>query len=349
MNKSELQKLRRYAGDLSGLFGMQDYTFNEGKAKGMRAIRLVNGGGLEAVLLPDRCLDIPYFSYKGTNLGLVLKQGLCAPEHFSDDDGLGFNRQFFGGLLTTCGIMNAGPPCESGGRRYGQHGRVHHIPGENVNKEEIDEAGRIVLRVSAEMREASLFGEYVTLKRKVRMETERNRLTVSDVIENRGFEPIPLCILYHINFGYPLLDAGARLYFSTPLVTARDEQAEKGLHKYHLIEEPEDGRAEECFVHTGGDGAQFGLLHNEKLGIATAVHFSIEDLPLFCQWKSMRSGDYALGLEPSAAGFWGLKAAGEKGLVRYLGPGESKTYEVCVEVLDDPGRIAEYTARCKET
>jgi len=347
MKKSELQNLRKYAGDLSGLYGMMDFTFNEGKAKGMRAIQLSNGNGLQAVLLPDRCLDIPYFNYKGINLGLVLKQGLVAPGLFSDDDGRGFHRQFYGGLLTTCGLFNAGGSCEDEGQKHAMHGRIHNIPGENISAEELTEDDNIVLQVSAEMREASLFGEYVVLKRKLRLETESNKLIIMDTIENRGFEPVPLCILYHFNFGYPLLDSGARMYFSTTSVEPRDENATAGLSKHTLIEEPEVGRPEECFIHTGGSGTQFGLLHNEELGLAAAVHYNIDELPLFCQWKCMMAGDYALGFEPSAAGFYGLKNAKERGLVKYLQSGESQSYEVCVEVLDDSDDISRLIEACK--
>jgi len=348
MKRSELHNLRKYAGDLSGLYGIQDFTFNEAKAKGSRAIQINNGRGLQAVLLPDRCLDIPFFHYKGINLGLVMRQGITAPEFFSDDDGRGFNRQFYGGLLTTCGLFNAGQPCEVDGRKHAMHGRIHNTPGENINKYELDDGDNIVLQVSAEMREASLFGEYVVLKRKIKMETESNKLTIMDIIENRGFEPIPQCILYHINFGYPLLDSGARLYFNTTNVEPNDKNAEAGLAKHDLIEEPEVGRPEECFIHTGGNGVKFGLLHNDKLGIAVAVHYNINDLPLFCQWKSMKAGDYALGFEPSTAGFYGLKRAIEKDLVEYLEPGESQSHEVSVEVLDDNDMISKLISACRK-
>lgn len=348
MKKDKLQELRKYAADLSGIYGMQDFTYNEGKAKGMRAITLRNGRGLMATLLPDRCLDIPYFQYKDINLGLVLKPGLCAPSYFAEDGARGFLKQFNGGLLTTCGLSNAGAPCEAEGRSHGLHGVISNIPGENVNKEELEENGDIVLQVSGEMREACVFGEYVVLRRRIKMETERNRLIIIDTVENRGFSPAPLINLYHINFGYPLLDAGARVYFSTSEVAPRDKVAEKGMPKYGLIEEPEVDKAEECFIHTGGHGAQFSLLHNEKLGLAAVVHYDGDAMPYFNEWKCMAAGDYALGLEPSVAGFWGRAYAEEHNLLRYLQAGESQEYQLCIEVLDEAGAISAYTHRCKE-
>jgi hypothetical protein len=340
------------AGDLSGLYGMSDFTYNEGKAKGMRAVRMDNGLGLSATLLADRCLDIPYFSYKGTNLGLVLKTGLVGPQYFAEDGSRGFLKQFNGGLLTTCGLQTAGAACELDGRAYGLHGQIHSIPGTSVNKEELtggDRGDEIVLQVSADMREACVFGEYVELRRKVRMETERSILHMIDTVENHGFEAAPLVNLYHINFGYPFIDDGARLYFSAEDVEPRDETARRAFDKYHVAERAEIGRPEECYIHTGGGGAQFGMIHNERLGLAVIVHYDAGELPIFCEWKCMMAGDYAIGLEPSVAGFWGIRGAKERGLLKFLAPGEARGFHMRVEVTGDPAAIGAYAARCKES
>jgi hypothetical protein len=154
--------------------------------------------------------------------------------------------------------------------------------------------------------------------------------------------------LYHINFGYPFIDAGARLYFSAEKFVSRDEIAEKMIDKYNLVESAEIGRPEECYIHTGGGGAQFGMLHNGALGLAAVVHYNADELPLFCEWKCMTAGDYAVGFEPSVAGFWGIRHAVENGLARYLEPGESYTFNLRVEILDDAGAIGAYASKCKE-
>ena len=40
-------------------------------------------------------------------------------------------------------------------------------------------------------------------------------------------------------------------------------------------------------------------LVNEKIGKKFTVSYSGDTLPCFLEWKSMASGDYALGFEPS--------------------------------------------------
>jgi len=321
----------------------------DGPAKGVRAIEMNNGRGLTMTVLPDRCLDIPFLSYKNMNMGLILKAGISSPTFYVEEGVRGFLKQFNGGLLTTCGITYAGAPDEIEGREYGLHGRIGNIPASNVNKDEVVRDDDILLRVSGEVREACVFDEYMLLQREVLLDTEHNSIYINDVVENRGFEPQPVMNLYHINFGYPLLDAGARVYFSTPDVCPRDKAAEAGADRYSMIEEPEVGYDEQCFVHTGGKGGDFGMLHNQALGIAAVVNFQSEQLPIFNQWKCMRAGDYALGLEPSASGFYGRAAAQKKGWVKMLDSGQTRAFGIRIDILDDADETAALAAGCKES
>ena len=190
MKRSELQNLRKYAGDLSGIYGMQDITTMR-KSQGY-ASHTAQNGSLEVTLLPDRCLDIPYFSYKGINLGLVTKVGLSAPTFFTDDGGArGFLKQFNAGLLTTCGIMASGAASEVDGIKHGLHGVIPNTPCTNINKEEICENDELTLKVSGDVQEACVFGEYVVMNRQIKMETESNIIHIIDTVENR------ILIQYH--------------------------------------------------------------------------------------------------------------------------------------------------------
>ena len=97
MKKSELQTLRQYVGDPDSLFGIRDYTFNDGPARGMRALEVDNGKGLAMTFLPDRALDIPFLRYKGVNVSFASKVGLRAPAFYVEEAGRGFLKQFNAG------------------------------------------------------------------------------------------------------------------------------------------------------------------------------------------------------------------------------------------------------------
>ena len=94
MKKSDLMTLRQYVGDINTVIGITDYTFNEGMAKGLRAMDIKNGKGLQMTVLPDRAMDIAYLCCNGVNIGFNSKTGLTAPQFFTEDGARGFLKSF---------------------------------------------------------------------------------------------------------------------------------------------------------------------------------------------------------------------------------------------------------------
>ena len=346
MKKSQEFELRKKCGDLNAICGIRDYVFNDGPARGVRAFDLDNGGGVRMTVLADRCLDIPYLSFRGYNVGVTGKVGLRSPYLFQEEGGLGFLRQFNAGLLTTGGLTYAGGADEDGGRVLGLHGIIDNTPADKVGAWADYDGDDKVLKVRGEVREADMFGPNLVLKRLITLDTERNELHIHDVVENQGYTTQPLMLLYHVNFGWPLVDEGARAYFSAGQIEARTPFAEEGMDKYDLMEDAGMGREEQCYFHTDAEPKQsFAMIHNEALGFAAIVHYDEKDLPLLCEWKCMRAGEYALGLEPTTCGVLSRKETREKGMLRTIEPGESRAFDVTIELTDDPARIAEYQAR----
>ena len=346
MKKSEAFELRKWCGDPSALCGIRDYVFNDGPARGVRAFDLKNGRGVELTVLADRGLDIPYLSYKGVNISLLNKVGVSSPYLFQEDGTRGFLRQFFGGMLTTCGLTYAGAACEEGGQKLGLHGIFDNQPASKVSAWRDSVGDEVVLRVAGEVRESDLFGPNMLLTRTLTLDTERNALHIDDVVENQGFATSPLMMIYHINFGYPMLDEGAKAYFSTGSVTPRDDFAAQGMPIHDVMESPEIDRAEQCYFHTGhGEGEAFAMLHNEKLGLAGIVRYDKAVFPLLCEWKCMRAGEYALGLEPTTSGVLSRAEARENGTLSFLEPGERSAFSVTIEIEDDPAAIDAWKQR----
>lgn len=59
-------------------------------------------------------------------------------------------------------------------------------------------------------------------------------------------------------------------------------------------------------------------LVNPLLGLAATLEWDGNTLPVFVQWKSMASGDYVLGLEPSNCYIMGRHAERENQTLRTL-------------------------------
>ncbi len=344
MKSSELSTLAPYIGDLMALLGMKEYIFTEGKEKGVRAIDVRNGKGLEMTVLADKCLDIPYLSVNGINIGFVSKTGIVGNGFFQENGVTGFLKQFDAGFLTTGGITYAGSPGEIDGRSYGLHGCIFNAPARNVNKEMIMKDGQMLLRITGEMQESCVFQENMFLRRELLLETERNVLHIHDEVENRGFRTESVMNVYHINFGYPMLEAGCRVYTNADKVVPRDAEAESGFAEYRNIGEPVVDYKEQCFFHTHEkpDQNSYAMLYNPGRGMAAVIHYDARQCPILCEWKNQQAGDYALGLEPTTCGVQGKAKAIEDHTIRYLEPGEKQQYQITVEFLTEQSDIDRY-------
>jgi len=89
MKKEELLKL---VGSVEQVGGIRDFTYNDGKAKGVRVIE-INTGTLCFSVLPDRGMDIAQSFYKGKSISWISKTGITAPGYY-EKDGRGFLRGF---------------------------------------------------------------------------------------------------------------------------------------------------------------------------------------------------------------------------------------------------------------
>lgn len=344
MKKSQEFELRKKVNDLDALCGIKDYIYNDGPSRGLRALDLKNGKNMQLTLLADRGLDISNLSYKGINIGLNNKVGIRSPYLYVEEGASGFLKQFYGGMLTTCGITYAGGCGEDNGKALGLHGPFNNIPAQQVCAEVAYESDERVLKVTGQVHEAEVFGTDMIMNRSFVLESESDKLRIRDVVTNQSFEKQPVMLIYHINFGYPMLDAGAKAYFSAGKVTPRSDFAAEGMANYFEMEEPGVGRDEQCYYHTEqpADGEGFAMLHNEKLGIAAIIRFDKDVLPFMCEWKCMRAGEYALGLEPTTSGVVNRSEARELGNLTYLEAGESREYNVSIELTDDAAVIEHY-------
>lgn len=339
-----LNELRAYVGDLNSILGIKEYVLTDGKANGMRAMDLKNGIGLEMTILKERALDIPYLSYKGINIGFASKTGLIAPWYFTEDGYRGFLKQFNAGFLTSCGITYSGNPSERMDRKYGLHGVLSNIPAQNVTALVKEKEGQVILEVKGRMREACVFAENIELHRTIEVETQENRVHIHDEVINCGYEAQPLMNVYHMNYGYPMLSEHASVYTSADLVEPRDEEAQKGIDCYYQMEKPQIGYQEQCFFHTQATekAEGFAMIYNKNLELAVVTHYNPKKMPVLCEWKNMQAGDYALGLEPTAAGVMGPDWAKKQGILKFLNPGDTEIYDFCIDFLEEKNIIQSY-------
>ena len=197
-------EILRQIGDISQVCDARRMQFTEGKADGVQAVAVKTGSGLEFTVLPSRGLDISHAAYRGIPLAWISPVGVASPAFFRAE-GYEWIRSFFGGLLTTCGMTYSSHPCVDEGESLGLHGRVSNIPADDVNVIKEWRGDDYSLEISGRVRETRVFGENLILNRTIATSLGARSLHIRDRIENVGFRPSPLMMLYHINIGWPVI------------------------------------------------------------------------------------------------------------------------------------------------
>lgn len=273
----------RKLGNVKQCFSAYDIQFKGGAENGKNCV-LVTAGKLEALFNKDNALDISRVRYCGENISFLSKNGLNSNEGE-------FAERFEGGFLYTCGTDNVST-CVAG---RPVHGSLHYKKAENVYH--FTEGEKIV--VGGDVRVTALFGENLILRR--RFEITENGITVNDEIINDGYTSAEYVLLYHTNFGYPFLDENLKI--DMPIIKSEGltDYAKSRADRRLKITAPIDGGDEEVFYNYLSRGEI--TLDNDLLGVAVKVRFDTENFPVTLLWKSMISGDYALGVEPATTRF----------------------------------------------
>jgi len=319
------QALQR-VGSLDQIARVHSFVEADGPARGARLLRVVNGGGLEFDVHPDRGLDIGAASYRGLSLAWLSSTGIGAPSLY-DPVERGWLRTFGGGLVTTCGLDSFGPPADAKDGVVGMHGRVSHIPARLSTVEATPT--RVV--VAGTVRQTAVFAENLVLRREISTEVGSSTLTISDTVTNEGATASPLMVLYHVNLGWPLLDEGTTLDIPSSSVAARDADAETGFDSRYEIGAPVEGFREQVYIHEAG-AERYARVTNKARGLELTLRYS-DTLPALFEWKMTATKHYVLGLEPAnTPEIQGRAAARANGRLPYLQPGESIAYQVSIEV-----------------
>lgn len=333
------QQLKRLTGSLDQVAYIRDVEFERGRAKGLGAWEVKNGP-LFMRILKDKCLDIEEVSYKGVGFNFLAKTGVLAPD--AGAVGADAQRSIMGGFMFTAGLENICAPCTVDGMDFPMHGRMRSTPACLTGADAKWDGDVYHMELHGEMREAELFGENMVLRRRIETYYGDRTFTVTDEVENQSLRPEVLMLLYHINLGYPLLDEGTVLIAPTLEVIPRDEAARPHVDNWNIMSAPIDNEAEYVYLHrlaARPDGQTVVCVCNERLGLGVRLEFSHTLLPYFMEWKSMASGDYALGLEPANASVYGRAYHAANGTLSALDPLEAETRVLRFTILDGADEI----------
>jgi hypothetical protein len=336
--------LLEHTGRLSQVGGISHFTHADGRAKGVSTLRVRTARGLELWVVPDKGMDIFEASFQGRSLCWHSPVGMVHPSYYSSR-GTEWLKSFAGGLLCTCGLTTVGVPSEDNGESLGLHGSISNAPADNVSWSEDWEGEDCALTVSGKVREASVHGSNLLLERTISTSLNSASFSVQDVVENQGFKDSPLMVLYHFNFGFPLLTERSQIYCPSQSVESIDTFSSHSEDQWHSFEAPEKGAAERVYFHqmqrdSTGKVTVVLVSDSDKPEFGITLSYDGNALPQFVQWKMTGANHFVLGLEPANCRILGRNAERQRGTLQMLSPGERRAFRLELSVLEGTEQVA---------
>lgn len=333
------------------LGGIETSVIDNGAGRGTRIAWVNTGTGLRFKVVIDRAMDIADAFYNEHSLAWLSHGGITYPQPFSDS-GIGWLRTFGGGLLTTCGLTHVGGPESDEFGERGLHGQISNTPAEIVSIIQPDpRRDKLEMSITGIIHETKPFGPSLELRRTISATLGKASIRIHDEVINRANTSSPHMLLYHFNFGWPLVDEGVDLLWLGkwhPRLGEENAKIFKEGNNFKKCPAPLDdhlGTGEEV-VLVDIESDIFGQsecgIYNSKLGIAVALKFQKEQLPWMANWQHWGKGEYVTGLEPSTHPLSGQAKAREDGSLIFINPGETRSYDLELEVLSDEAEIKEF-------
>ncbi len=343
-------ELLRRVGDITQIAGVRLGELGDGFERSVRVADVYTGSGFAFTVLADRGMDIGPASFCGAPLSWRSPTTVVAPAFF-EPEGYGWLRGFYGGLVTTCGLTFLGAPGIDTETSLGLHGRASYLPATHLAYGGAWDGDEYKVWVSGQMREASVLGENIVLRRRVSAWLGESRFSIDDTVTNEGYDSTPHMLLYHVTLGFPILSEQSEWLSSSIEVKPRDEMAATGIDRYHRFQSPTPGYREQVFYHTlkadAAGYAQVALVNRvfrAGQGLGAYVRFRLDELPKLVQWKMMGPGTYACGLEPATNWVEGRAKERAQGHLTFLEPGDSLHYGLEVGVLASLAEIDAFAA-----
>jgi hypothetical protein len=321
-----------------------------GVRDGVLLVELV-AGGTRAFVLPDRGLGV--WRIVAGDLEIGWRSPVQGPVHprfvpLAEPSGLGW-LDGFDELVARCGLVSNGAPefGPDGRLRHGLHGRIANLPAHGVEVVLDDAAGTATINGAVD--ETRFLCHSLRLASSLVVQADRPRVSWTDTVLNLSDQRTTVQMLYHVNFGPPLLGAGAELVADVEEVAPRNASAMGDVASWNRYAAPQAGRGERVHfarVRPGPDGIATAMLVAPGGRDAAGLSWRADTLPCFTIWKNEAGAadGYVTGLEPGTNYPNPRSFEESQGRVVPLEPAASVRFELAIERLSGD-RIAAFRER----
>ena len=324
-------------------------TLHGGKQEGVELIE-VDNGKLQFRVIPTRGMSVLDVVHGDVRLGWNSPdKEIVHPSYINlhDRGGLGW-LDGFNEWMVRCGLSFAGHPGEDkfinnvgaeAAMNLTLHGKIGNIPASQVVVA-IEKKPPYRIRIRGKVNEVSFYGPNLSIWTEISTIPGSSAFRISDVLTNHGNFDEEFQIIYHANFGKPLLGEGAKLLTAANKIVPFNENAAKAIREQETYAAPTKGFTEEVFKiypKSDEDGIATALLINPDGNRGVSVTWPLQQLPYLTQWKNTASEKtgYVTGIEPGTGFPHNRNYERKYGRVPKLAPGESRSFKLDFLILDN--------------
>ena len=177
------------------------------------------------------------------------------------------------------------------------------------------------------------FGPKLQLVTEISTLPGSEEVTITDSVTNNGANDQEMMLIYHTNYGEPLLEAGAKVVAPIKSLAPMNETAVAGLKDYATYGAPQADFLEQVFLtelFADQDDQTLVCLHSKNGERAASISYSVKELPYFTIWKNTtaRENGYVTGLEPGTSFPFNRHVERKFGRVPKLAPGETREFSL---------------------
>lgn len=331
-------------------FSIHKRTLRGGRQEGSSTLT-VKSGHFSVTLVPTRGMGIYKASIGSIGYGWASPvDEIVNPAYvnLTGRGGLGW-LEGFNEMLARCGFEWTGHPVTDEPIRYSLHGRAANTPASRVIVA-IERAAPHRITVAGLIKEKAFkqadFETWAILS----LLPGETRVSLADTLTNLCDYDRPYEIIYHTNFGQPLLEQNARFVGALKRVAPmalNDKEPASAYSRYLGPTRDYDEVVYVCEALADAAGTTAVALINATGSLGVMMSYPVAELPCFSLWKNtdtLRQG-YVTGLEPGSNYPYRRPLEDKAGRLKTVPAGGSVAFHIDIDFLGDARAVAAAEAR----
>lgn len=327
-------------------FSIEQKVLHGGKQEGSKVLIISSKDGLTIALSPTRGMNLLHVEGFGVRMGWdspVKEVVNPAFINLESRNGLGW-LEGFNEMVVRCGYEWTGHPVAADGQIYTLHGKVGNTPASQVEVE-VSDTAPYEIRVRGLVKESTFKKADLQTMTELRYVPGSNSFSLHDVLTNHADYPHDYQIIYHSNFGKPILEEGARFLAPMESISPFNDYAKGGLKEWQTYLGPTKGFDEMVFnikPLSDTNHRTLAAVVNKAGDQGASIQFDTRQLPVLTLWKNTdtEKQGYVTGIEPGTSYAYPVTIEREQKRVKQLQPGESTQFDLTYTLLHSSSQVS---------